>query len=177
MRGILRDYYTSTPSRGPNLAPLIDVIFQLILFFMVTSSFTWYSGMQVKIPKASTPVMDRPLEAITLEVTVGERKVQEGILELNVRWWEQGIEGLVFYPLRENDDAFRGLATLMNRLQNYKSSLGSEKMPSVIIAAGDNVPYQAVVTVIDMCHALGLTDIVLAVQKVGQASMPSSVSK
>lgn len=177
MRGILKDYYTSPPSRGINLAPLIDVIFQLILFFMVTSSFTWYSGMQVKIPKASTSDVDRPLEAITLEVAIGERTPQAGILELKVKWWEQGVEGLVFYPLRENDDPFRGLTLLMNRLQNYKNSLGSERTPSVIIAAGDNVPYQAVVTVIDMCHTIGLTDIVLAVQKVGQVSVSTSANR
>ena len=37
-----------------DMAPLIDVIFQLLIFFMLTSSFTFQSGISVKLPKAIT---------------------------------------------------------------------------------------------------------------------------
>jgi biopolymer transport protein ExbD len=37
-----------------NIAPLIDVIFQLLIFFMLSSSFTFQSGIAVKLPKAIT---------------------------------------------------------------------------------------------------------------------------
>lgn len=37
-----------------NVAPLIDVIFQLLIFFMLSSSFTFQSGIRVKLPKAVT---------------------------------------------------------------------------------------------------------------------------
>ncbi|MDP2654557.1 MAG: biopolymer transporter ExbD [Candidatus Omnitrophota bacterium] len=37
-----------------NIAPLIDVIFLLLIFFMLTSSFTFQSGINVKLPKAVT---------------------------------------------------------------------------------------------------------------------------
>lgn len=37
-----------------NVAPLIDVIFQLLIFFMLSSSFTFQSGIHVKLPKAVT---------------------------------------------------------------------------------------------------------------------------
>ncbi len=37
-----------------NIAPLIDVIFQLLIFFMLSSSFTFQSGIHVKLPKAVT---------------------------------------------------------------------------------------------------------------------------
>ena len=37
-----------------NMAPLIDVIFQLLIFFMLSSSFTFQSGILVKLPKAVT---------------------------------------------------------------------------------------------------------------------------
>jgi biopolymer transport protein ExbD len=33
---------------------LIDVIFQLLIFFMLSSSFTFQSGINVKLPKAVT---------------------------------------------------------------------------------------------------------------------------
>lgn len=41
-------------SRNIDLAPLIDVIFQLLIFFMLSSSFTFQSGINVKLPKAVT---------------------------------------------------------------------------------------------------------------------------
>ena len=37
-----------------NIAPLIDCIFLLLIFFMLTSSFTIPSGINVKLPKALT---------------------------------------------------------------------------------------------------------------------------
>ncbi len=37
-----------------NIAPLIDIILQLLIFFMLTSSFTFPSGIHVKLPKAVT---------------------------------------------------------------------------------------------------------------------------
>ena len=37
-----------------DLAPMIDVIFQLLIFFMLSSSFTFQSGINVKLPKAVT---------------------------------------------------------------------------------------------------------------------------
>jgi len=37
-----------------DIAPLIDVIFQLLIFFMLSSSFTFQSGINVKLPKAVT---------------------------------------------------------------------------------------------------------------------------
>jgi len=37
-----------------NIAPLVDVIFQLLIFFMLTSSFALPSSIEVKLPKAIT---------------------------------------------------------------------------------------------------------------------------
>ena len=37
-----------------DIAPLIDVIFQLLIFFMLSSSFTFQQGINVKLPKAIT---------------------------------------------------------------------------------------------------------------------------
>ncbi|MCR4338089.1 MAG: biopolymer transporter ExbD [Candidatus Omnitrophica bacterium] len=37
-----------------NIAPLIDVVFLLLIFFMLTSSFTFQSGINVRLPKAVT---------------------------------------------------------------------------------------------------------------------------
>ncbi len=37
-----------------DIAPLVDVIFQLLIFFMLSSSFTFQTGINVKLPKAVT---------------------------------------------------------------------------------------------------------------------------
>lgn len=40
--------------RQIDIAPLIDLMFLLLIFFMLTSSFTLQSGINVKLPKAVT---------------------------------------------------------------------------------------------------------------------------
>lgn len=37
-----------------DIAPLIDVVFQLLIFFMLTSSFIMQPGIKVNLPKAVT---------------------------------------------------------------------------------------------------------------------------
>ncbi|MFH0762396.1 MAG: biopolymer transporter ExbD [Candidatus Omnitrophota bacterium] len=37
-----------------DIAPLIDIVFQLLIFFMLTSSFVMQPGIKVKLPKAVT---------------------------------------------------------------------------------------------------------------------------
>lgn len=37
-----------------DIAPLIDIIFQLLIFFMLTSSFVMQPGIKVNLPKALT---------------------------------------------------------------------------------------------------------------------------
>ena len=146
MRGLLRDYSGGLERKNPNLAPLIDVVFQLILFFLVTSSFTWYSGMKVNLPEASSAVTDRPQEAITLEIT---RTNEPGENErLIVKWWEEGIIGEIFWPPKENEDPAAGMSLLRTQLEIYKKGIEEGRRPSVVIAAEDSVPYQSVITVI-----------------------------
>lgn len=171
MRGLLQDYSSKLSPGRLNLAPLIDVVFQLILFFLVTSSFIWYSGMQVKVPKASSALIDRPLEAITLEIMRSESPAQPE--RLIVRWWEQGVEGEVLWPTKEGEDPMSGLTALSAKLKEHKESLPADRTPSIVIAAEDSVPYQGVITVIDMCQQIGLSDIVLAVQRVS-GQVPTS---
>lgn len=167
MRGLLQDYTgRGGESRNLiNLAPLIDVVFQLILFFMVTSSFTWYSGMKVKLPQASAAEIERPLETITLEISRGIQEFGQPE-KLLVRWWEEGTIGQLIWPPEENVDPTTGLVELRMKLDEYnKKGLEEGRSASVVIAAEDSVPYQSVITVIDMCEQLGLSDIVLAIQR------------
>lgn len=161
MRGLLQDYSSNLiDRRNPNLTPLIDVVFQLILFFLVTSSLTLYSGMKVKLPEASSAVMDLPPETITLEIKNAQDPAQPD--KMMVRWWEEGVEGELFWPPR---DPAEGLALLRLKLGMHKKGLEEDRNLSIVIAAEDSMPYQIVITVIDMCEQLEFSDIVLATHR------------
>ncbi|HRU00885.1 MAG TPA: biopolymer transporter ExbD, partial [Victivallales bacterium] len=39
----------------PDLTPMIDVVFLLLLFFMLSSSFVQITGIEIKLPEAVSP--------------------------------------------------------------------------------------------------------------------------
>ena len=49
-----------------DIAPLIDVIFLLLIFFMLSSSFTVQTGIDVKLPKAVTSEVIRAENLIVI---------------------------------------------------------------------------------------------------------------
>lgn len=51
-----------------DIAPLIDMIFQLLIFFMLTSSFVMQPGIKINLPKAVTSEVLK-YENITLVVS------------------------------------------------------------------------------------------------------------
>ncbi|MFH0827297.1 MAG: biopolymer transporter ExbD [Candidatus Omnitrophota bacterium] len=59
-----------------DIAPLIDIIFQLLIFFMLTSSFIVQPGIRIDLPKAVTSEVVR-FENVEIMVT------GENILYLN----------------------------------------------------------------------------------------------
>ncbi len=61
-----------------DIAPLIDIVFQLLIFFMLTSSFVMQPGIKVNLPKAVTSEVVK-YENIEIMVT------SESIIYLNGR--------------------------------------------------------------------------------------------
>ncbi|MBZ0200926.1 MAG: biopolymer transporter ExbD [Ignavibacteriaceae bacterium] len=59
-----------------DMTPIIDCVFQLLIFFMVTTVFAVQSGLKVDLPQASTS--DAPPEK-DLSITISEK----GELDLN----------------------------------------------------------------------------------------------
>ena len=63
-----------------DIAPLIDVVFLLLIFFMLTSSFIFQSGIRINLPKAVTSeVLAKDLLVLVVtddnKVYVNERPV------------------------------------------------------------------------------------------------------
>lgn len=56
-----------------DIAPLIDVVFLLLIFFMLTSSFIFQPGIRVSLPRAVTSeVLNKELMIVTI---TGDNKV------------------------------------------------------------------------------------------------------
>jgi biopolymer transport protein ExbD len=62
--------------RQIDIAPLIDVVFQLLIFFMLTSSFVVQPGIKINLPKAVTSEV---VKYENIEITVSG----ENIIYLN----------------------------------------------------------------------------------------------
>jgi biopolymer transport protein ExbD len=122
-----------------NLTPLIDVVFLLLIFFMVSTSFTRETQIKIELPKASVePLQTKPE---TLEISIDK----EG------RYFVNG-KGLV------NES----LETLKAAL---KLSIDANQNIPVIISADANTPYQSVVTAMDATSQLGIVNLQMATQR------------
>lgn len=61
-----------------DIAPLIDMVFQLLIFFMLTSNFVMQPGIRVNLPRAVTSEL---IKEETLEILISS----ENIVYLNGR--------------------------------------------------------------------------------------------
>jgi len=57
MISVRRSLRRSSKTEGINMAPLIDMVFILLIFFMVTTSFVKETGIDVQRPTASTAAL------------------------------------------------------------------------------------------------------------------------
>lgn len=119
-----------------NLTPLIDVVFLLLIFFMVSTTFEHQSRIQVELPEASA------------EPTTPEAESLEIIVDAQGR-----------YFIGEEQVVNSQLKTLKGAIANV---LGERTDMPVIVRADANSPHQSVVTVLDAASQLGLTRISLA---------------
>ena len=116
-----------------NLASLIDVVFILLLFFVVTTTFTRETQMQVDLPEASSGTPPEQTELKQMEVVIAA----DGSFALNG-------QGLV-----KSD-----LDTLMAALQ--KESGGDNSLP-LTISADAKTSHQSVVIAMDAAGKLGFS--------------------
>ena len=113
------------------LAPLIDVVFILLLFFVVTTTFTRETQLQVDLPEAVSGVPPQASELKPLEVLIAA----DGTFSVNGQ------------ALVKND-----LSSLMTSLQ--RESEGDSSLP-LTISADSQTPHQAVITAMDAAGKLG----------------------
>lgn len=113
------------------LAPLIDVVFILLLFFVVTTTFTRETQLKVDLPEAVSGTPPEQTELKQVEVLIAA----DGAYSVNGK------------ALLESN-----LSNLMAALQ--KESDGDNSLP-LIISADGKTPHQAVITAMDAAGKLG----------------------
>lgn len=119
-----------------NLTPLIDVVFILLIFFMVSTTFQKESEINIELPEAS----GEPLE---------ERKDQLEII----------IDANGHYFIDEQQVVNTELLTLKKAIQKF---LGEQRDLPVVIRADRTTPYEAVIRAMDATAQLGLVNMSLA---------------
>jgi biopolymer transport protein ExbD len=122
-----------------NLTPLIDVVFLLLIFFMVSTTFEHQSRINVDLPEASADPMKPDDESLEIIIDA---------------------QGRFFI----GDRQVVNTETRTLKLAIGKAMGEREKIP-VIIRADANTPHQSVVTALDAVGQLGLTSVSLATSK------------
>ena len=118
-----------------NITSLIDVMFILVIFFMVSSTLVVHPGMRVKVPEAKNA---KSLKQDKFVVYVD----QDNFIYLN----ENKVDKLL----------------LKNSIV---SGIAKGIPPQITVKADKTVDYGEIITVIDICKEAGIKDISFAAKK------------
>ena len=136
----LRPGYKKEESIEVNLTPLIDVVFLLLIFFMVSTTFDKHSKLKITLPESSAEI---------------EQQQQSRIIELT-------IDATGKYYINERQLVNTTLDTL--KLALKKTADGNLDTP-IVLKADASTPHHAVVTAMDAASQLGLTRLSIATVK------------
>lgn len=118
-----------------DVTPMIDVVFQLVLFFMVSTTFKTAPGIQVDLPRSSQDVVVAEDEDINIWMTLdGELYIDEVPVDL---------------------------AGLRTRLQR---AADRDPDTLIVIKADTGVEHGRVVQVMDLARARGLSRLAIATE-------------
>ena len=122
-----------------NLTPLIDVVFLLLIFFMVTTTFTRDTNLLINLPEASGEILET--SATQIEILIAKN----GSYSINGR-------GLINSQLE----------TLKRAITEI--SEGDTNLPMVITADAETT-HQSVVRVMDAVAQLGFSKLNIATRQ------------
>lgn len=127
-----------------NLVSLIDVVFLLLLFFLLSTTFNQQSSIHISLPKSSAQQEQVPEKQVMLSIDAAGEYYVNGQHVVN-----------------------RQVETLKRALS---SVIGSEKNPPLIISADAKTPHQAVVTAMDAARQAGLVHLSISTQQTADTS-------
>jgi biopolymer transport protein ExbD len=119
------------PSLG--IAPLIDIVFLLLIFFMVTSHFDVASGVRIRLPQVEKMIYDQHENKITVVIDKSGQAYLEG-KKMDMKTLSERLEALV-----QEKDLFQ-----------------------VVLQADKDVRHGVVVQTMDIAKRAGVRSIVIA---------------
>lgn len=122
-----------------NLTPLIDVVFLLLIFFMVSTTFTRESDITIDLPQSSSSEVtkkDKPLEIV--------------------------IDAKGQYFINDNKVINTEVKTLRRALKKLASG---KKDQQLVIRADGKAPHQSVINAMDAARQLGLNRLTFATRQ------------
>jgi len=127
-----------------NLIPFIDVLLVILIFLMITTTYSKFTALQITLPTADAEkAMERPPE-------------------INVAIDAQGR-----YAINNARISFRDVAGLADDLRNAVSD-NTKKEPVVIINADALTAHQSVINVLEAARIAGLSQVTFAAQASGK---------
>lgn len=126
-----------------NLTPLIDVVFLLLIFFMVSTTFERESQIKVQLPEAAA---QEPMEQ--------ERKVLDITIDAEGRFYVNQKEVV-------NTD----VATLKLAIGK---AVGDKRDLPVVITADATASYQSVIKAMDAASQLGLNQMTFPISEAAE---------
>ena len=121
-----------------NLIPMIDVLLVILIFLMITTTYSKFSGLEINLPTADAPPnKEQPNEINVVVTAAGEIMVNK------VATGGRDIESI---------------AAAMKRLT------GAGKEPVVVINADAKAAHQSVIDVMQAAQQVGLSHISFATQ-------------
>ena len=127
------------------LTPLIDVVFLLLIFFMISTTFTKETALRINLPEGGSEVAQN--EPFTVEVQVGQQS-QYAIQTSDT----PNAQSLV----NSNRD------TLIRALSAYKD----RESVLLVVRADRLATHEAVIKVLDVAQELDMTNITFATKQV-----------
>lgn len=122
-----------------NLTPLIDVVFLLLIFFMVSTTFERETEITLELPEA------------TGDPIATEKKVVEISIDAKGR-----------YYINKQEVINTQIDTLKRAIQK---AVGEDEEPQIILSADKDTPHQAVITAMDASRQLGFVHLTFATAK------------
>ena len=122
-----------------NLTPLIDVVFLLLIFFMVTTTFDQHARLKVVLPESSAKVTKQQTAPLVLS-----------------------IDAKGSYFINDRQVINKSLDTLKHALRKTIGEESAIKNTSLVLRADASTPHQAVVRAMDAASQLGLTKLSIA---------------
>jgi biopolymer transport protein ExbD len=119
-----------------NITPLIDVVFLLLIFFMVSTTFDHESEVNITLPKASKEIAQAKPDAINVAIDSQSR-----------------------IYINEKELLNSQISTIKEVLYDISADL---KDAPIIISADEETPYQMVIRIMDAARQLGLVKITFA---------------